>query len=1149
MNEGNSAGGGHEGLSPAPPAVPDRVTPHLTETSVAPAKSNSTTVPAGAGSAGAALPATRHHQHIATQVKGIASSSKQQKQLASAQLPVPLSPLPQQQQQTAEATAAAAAPAHSNVSTSGSLSTIEGSASPPQAKRQRLDNNEDRTSASSIVGTAESSNIVSSLLPASVASSSEVGGLSSTALQDLNALKKRILQQKLQILRNLKERHLENVSEYFYLQNGGSMMDYPAWRKKTPTPQFISYSNANRIDQLIHEDKPSTSAAAAAAAQNQKYTTQQTDSVESSSLVSGISTGATKAAPLDGNISNSTVKTNTQSQVPSKIGSFTDSTSATTDNNSSSTVTAAATSGAASSTSATSVEASGNVLAVEAEIKIPAVGATPVAISTKLPAAVVQLTQQGGTPLLPCNTSSGSTALRRPQGQNNATSGGGLTPTQLYSGNGPAALGGSGGLTPGTPTSGSLLSPALAGGSGTPNSAAQEFSFKAKQEVYVMQRISELQREGLWTERRLPKLQEPSRPKAHWDYLLEEMVWLAADFAQERKWKKNAAKKCAKMVQKYFQDKATAAQRAEKAQELQLKRVASFIAREVKSFWSNVEKLVEYKHQTKIEEKRKQALDQHLSFIVDQTEKFSQQLAEGMNKSVADTPSLNSSRLTSPKRESDDDFRPESGSEDDEETIAKAEEDAADVKEEVTALAKESEMDFDDFLNDLPPGYLENRDKLMKEEQSSAIKTETPDDSDDSEFEAKEASDDDENTISKQEEAEQEIDHKKEIDELEADNDLSVEQLLAKYKSERLGDQPPSPKRRKLAPRDPELDSDDDSTAVDSTEESEDGATEDEEDLSTVKTDTDMEEQDEPEDGLKSLLADADTTGGAAGSGSTAGASGNKDDMLNDAAALAESLQPKGNTLSSTNVVTPVPFLLKHSLREYQHIGLDWLVTMNERKLNGILADEMGLGKTIQTIALLAHLACAKGNWGPHLIVVPSSVMLNWEMEFKKWCPGFKILTYYGSQKERKLKRVGWTKPNAFHVCITSYKLVVQDQQSFRRKKWKYLILDEAQNIKNFKSQRWQLLLNFSTERRLLLTGTPLQNDLMELWSLMHFLMPYVFSSHREFKEWFSNPMTGMIEGNMEYNETLITRLHKNLRLFLRTGDSSVLTSTPQEGG
>lgn len=250
-------------------------------------------------------------------------------------------------------------------------------------------------------------------------------------------------------------------------------------------------------------------------------------------------------------------------------------------------------------------------------------------------------------------------------------------------------------------------------------------------------------------------------------------------------------------------------------------------------------------------------------------------------------------------------------------------------------------------------------------------------------------------------------------------------------------------------------------------------------------------------------------------------------------AALAESIKPKGNTLSSTNVVTPIPFLLKHSLREYQHIGLDWLVTMHDRKLNGILADEMGLGKTIQTIALLAHLACMKGNWGPHLIIVPSSVMLNWEMEFKKWCPGFKILTYYGSQKERKMKRIGWTKHNAFHVCITSYKLVIQDHQSFRRKKWKYLILDEAQNIKNFKSQRWQLLLNFVTEQRLLLTGTPLQNNLMELWSLMHFLMPNIFQSHREFKEWFSNPVTGMIEGNSEINETIINRLHKVLRPFL----------------
>ena len=89
------------------------------------------------------------------------------------------------------------------------------------------------------------------------------------------------------------------------------------------------------------------------------------------------------------------------------------------------------------------------------------------------------------------------------------------------------------------------------------------------------------------------------------------------------------------------------------------------------------------------------------------------------------------------------------------------------------------------------------------------------------------------------------------------------------------------------------------------------------------------------------------------------------------------------------------------------------------------------------------------------------------------------------------------------------------------------IYLSQAQNIKNFKSQRWQTLLGFNSQRRLLLTGTPLQNNLMELWSLMHFLMPAVFSSHADFKEWFSNPLTGMVEGSQEYNESIIMRLHQ----------------------
>lgn len=1124
MNEGDSAGGGQQGNSPAPPAVPDRRSTIPTTVSIASLQTLSSTL---STSSSTLLQSSNLLTSLSSQINSVivdntSSPSSSFQQVFNQQLDVQnitstagavtnsgsavSSPfatnlnlsqdqeqhhmqslrfatasnnnknsqqqhrrIPEQIQQQPEATVC-----NSSYNSPGSINSTNnaGIVSIGEGVVYSVSSNVNLTSTSGGSSlTSYSSSLTASQSPnhsplnkriklelpdGSSAGSSSLPTIAVPFIaSDFSALKKRILEHKYSRIRSLKEKYSENVAELFYLQSGGNMMDYPTWRKKPPSPQFISFSNAYRLDQLVSEETK---------------TLQNSQSQKIGQL------GPTSSATLPSLI---TPSTSSSLQAPA----------------------------------VSSVETS---FPQGAEIKIPSVGATPVAVSTQLPAAVVQLTQQGGTPLVP-NVSSicenlktiSNAVYTRP-----TTS----SPTKTLSSASSTPVFPDASINSSTPVASTnatatgvshgvqqtLTTPTTAT-AWTGNGAGQEFSFKAKQEVYVMQRISELQREGLWTEKRLPKLQEPSRPKAHWDYLLEEMVWLAADFAQERKWKKNAAKKCSKMVQKYFQDKANAAQKAEKAQELHLKRIAAFISKEVKMFWSNVEKLVEYKHQTKLEEKRKKALDQHLSFIVDQTEKFSQQLAVGMNKTVIETstaPSINSSRISSPKIEnaSDDEFRPsEEGSEDDEETIAKAEEEAADVNEEVAALEKESQMDLDDFLKCLPKDYLQNRDKIFVEE-----KKDKEEDEDDQEFQAKdEPSEDDENTISKQEADETDVDHKKELDELEADNELSVEKLLDKYKSGKMDS------TSKL-----DLDSDDDEQS----DISDDTQTEGSEDETNIETaESSASEDNDGQDGLKSLIEDTE----------------NKDDIFKDAAALAESIQPKGNTLSSTNVVTPVPFLLKHSLREYQHIGLDWLVTMHDRKLNGILADEMGLGKTIQTIALLAHLACVKGNWGPHLIVVPSSVMLNWEMEFKKWCPGFKILTYYGSQKERKLKRVGWTKPNAFHVCITSYKLVVQDQQSFRRKQWKYLILDEAQNIKNFKSQRWQLLLNFSTERRLLLTGTPLQNDLMELWSLMHFLMPYVFQSHREFKEWFSNPMTGMIEGNCEYNETLISRLHKVIRPFL----------------
>ena len=106
----------------------------------------------------------------------------------------------------------------------------------------------------------------------------------------------------------------------------------------------------------------------------------------------------------------------------------------------------------------------------------------------------------------------------------------------------------------------------------------------------------------------------------------------------------------------------------------------------------------------------------------------------------------------------------------------------------------------------------------------------------------------------------------------------------------------------------------------------------------------------------------------------------------------------------ATERVEP-PFLLNpaYTLRPYQEKGLEWLVSLYEQGLSGILADEMGLGKTLQTISLLAYLAANKGIWGPHLIVVPTSTMLNWECEFKRFCPSMKVLTYYGSAKERQV--------------------------------------------------------------------------------------------------------------------------------------------------
>ncbi|XP_049759165.1 helicase SRCAP isoform X2 [Elephas maximus indicus] len=753
-----------------------------------------------------------------------------------------------------------------------------------------------------------------------------------------------------------------------------------------------------------------------------------------------------------------------------------------------------------------------------------------------------------------------------------------------------------------------------------------EIAEQAKHEAEIETRIAELRKEGFWSLKRLPKVPEPPRPKGHWDYLCEEMQWLSADFAQERRWKRGVARKVVRMVIRHHEEQRQKEERARREEQAKLRRIASAMAKDVRQFWSNVEKVVQFKQQSRLEEKRKKALDLHLDFIVGQTEKYSDLLSQSLNQPLASSkagssPCLGSSHTGSaasspppPASQLDDedgDFQPQEEEEDDEETIEVEEQqegnDAETQRREIELLRREGELPLEELLRSLPPQLLggpsspsqtpsshdsDTRDEPEEggeEEPSQVLKGKPPPssvtqrnkqpwhpDEDDEEFTANEdEAEDEEDTIAAEEQLEGEVDHAMELSELAREGELSMEELLQLYAGAYASDtsaagsgsseeeeeeeevepntsdcEPEEGTEAEEAPQ--ENSSSQSDSAEEQSEDEEDEHSEEEE--TTVSSESeesesedseeaqsqsqaDEEEEEDDDFGVEYLLArdeeqnEADGGSGPPTPGPTTTLGPKKE--ITDIAAAAESLQPKGYTLATTQVKTPIPLLLRGQLREYQHIGLDWLVTMYEKKLNGILADEMGLGKTIQTISLLAHLACEKGNWGPHLIIVPTSVMLNWEMELKRWCPSFKILTYYGAQKERKLKRQGWTKPNAFHVCITSYKLVLQDHQAFRRKNWRYLILDEAQNIKNFKSQRWQSLLNFNSQRRLLLTGTPLQNSLMELWSLMHFLMPHVFQSHREFKEWFSNPLTGMIEGSQEYNEGLVKRLHKVLRPFL----------------
>lgn len=234
-----------------------------------------------------------------------------------------------------------------------------------------------------------------------------------------------------------------------------------------------------------------------------------------------------------------------------------------------------------------------------------------------------------------------------------------------------------------------------------------------------------------------------------------------------------------------------------------------------------------------------------------------------------------------------------------------------------------------------------------------------------------------------------------------------------------------------------------------------------------------------------------------------------------------ELLEDEEDTEAITEFVES-PAFVNGKLRDYQIQGLNWLVSLHENNLSGILADEMGLGKTLQTISFLGYLRYIKNTNGPHLVVVPKSTLNNWAREFAHWTPEVHVLLLQGDKEERHNLIENRLLKCDFDVVISSYEIVIKEKSSFRKFDWKYIVIDEAHRIKNEDSLLSQIVRMFHSNNRLLITGTPLQNNLHELWALLNFLLPDVFGDSVTFDEWFQSD-----------EENLVQQLHKVLKPFL----------------
>ncbi|XP_065216787.1 SWI/SNF-related matrix-associated actin-dependent regulator of chromatin subfamily A containing DEAD/H box 1 homolog [Planococcus citri] len=258
---------------------------------------------------------------------------------------------------------------------------------------------------------------------------------------------------------------------------------------------------------------------------------------------------------------------------------------------------------------------------------------------------------------------------------------------------------------------------------------------------------------------------------------------------------------------------------------------------------------------------------------------------------------------------------------------------------------------------------------------------------------------------------------------------------------------------------------------------------------------------------------------------------------------------------SGGNLVSKSPSILNPDMKlsGYQLVGLNWLALMRSRTLNSILADEMGLGKTIQVIAFLAYL---KENelvldGYPHLVVVPSSTLNNWYEEFQRWCPSLNVTIFHGTQVERRILRHEWNKEGFgdTDVVLTTYSCACtrEEKKLFQGKEFNYIIFDEAHMLKNMNTQRYDFLIKFNGNFKILLTGTPLQNNLLELMSLLIFLMPDLFKPKvDQIKLLFSKCTKTIDEQSSEFEKEKLTQAKRIIEPFmLRRLKENVLKDLP----